>query len=285
MNPSTVATDAGRDLGDTAGDWSARELSDRVAAIPFWFHSINLGLGVVTPGVKSPEQHATELTAFRFPNLRGKTVLDIGAWDGFYSFTAERLGAGRVVALDHHVWGLDRDAKNKHTAECKGKGIAPPHPKLVPELWNFDELPGKRGFDLAHNILRSRVESRVCDLMELNPASCGAFDLVLFLGVLYHLENPLESLRRVRELTKGLAIIETEAISIGGFEDRPMCEFFPANAKLLDDPTNFWAPNAPALKGLCETAGFNRVELLTRPPKARRGKITRYRLVAHAWTV
>src|SRR4051812_46257253 len=84
------------------------ELEQKVAAIPFWFHSIELAAGIVTPGLKSPEQHTRELASLRIPDLRGKSVLDIGAWDGFYSFAAERLGAARVVALDHHVWCLDR---------------------------------------------------------------------------------------------------------------------------------------------------------------------------------
>jgi len=261
----------------------ARELCDRVAGIPFWFHSIDLGMGVVTPGHKPRELHERELASLRLPDLPGKSVLDIGAWDGFYSFAAERLGAARVVALDHHVWGLDREAKNRYKAECEEKGIPQRHPSRIPGLWRFDELPGKRGFDLAHAVLRSRVEAVVGDLMRVEPESLGQFDVVLYLGVLYHMENPLESLRRVRQLTKAIAIIETEAVAIGGHHDRPLCEFFPVTAQLLDDPTNFWAPNAPALIGLCETAGFGRVVLLNTPPTPDSGQIARYRLVAHAF--
>jgi tRNA (mo5U34)-methyltransferase len=260
----------------------ARDLYDRVNGVPFWFHSIDLGMGVTTPGLKSPEAHSKELASLHLPDLRGKSVLDIGAWDGFYSFAAERLGAARVVALDHHVWGLDREAKNTYKAECKAKGILQQHPKSIPWLWRFDELPGKRGFDLAHAALQSRVEAVVCDLMEMEAGTVGQFDIVLFLGVLYHMENPLESLRRLRKVTKGVAVIETEAVAVGGFADSALCEFFPPGAKLCGDPTNFWSPNAPAFVGLCETAGFSSVELLTTPPIPGRGKIARYRLVAHA---
>lgn len=97
------------------------------------------------------------------------------------------------------------------------------------------------------------------------------------------MENPLGSLERVRQLTRDVAGIETEAVAIGGFENRPLCEFFPPGAKLSDDPTNFWAPNAAALVGLCEAAGFSRVELLTTPPSAAAGDLARYRLIAHAF--
>ena len=261
----------------------ARELADKVAAIPFWFHSIDLRMGVITPGVKPHESHQRELASFRLPDLRGKYVLDIGAWDGFYSFAAERLGAARVVALDHHVWALDRAAKNRYKAACKEQGVLQQHPSRVPGLWRFDELPGKRGFDLAHAVLQSRVEAVVGDLMTLEPESLGQFDVVLYLGVLYHMEHPLEALTRVRRLTKQVAVIESEAVAIGGHDDRALCEFFPLTGQLHDDPTNFWAPTAAALVGLCERAGFSGIDVLTTPPKPDQGQIARYRLVAHAF--
>ena len=261
----------------------ARVLFNTVAAVPHWGHSIDLGMGVVTPGIKTPAVHERELAAFRLPDLRGKSVLDIGAWDGFYSFAAERLGAARVVALDHHIWGLDREVWNRYRADCRKRGIPQEHPRQIPSLWNFDALPGRRGFELAHATLHSRVEAVVCDVMRLDAGTIGLFDVVLYLGVLYHLDDPLESLRRVRSVTKSLAVIETEAIAIGGCESRPLCEFFPPGAKLANDPTNFWAPNAAALVGLCDQAGFERVDVLTTPPKPRRGQLARYRLVAHAF--
>lgn len=132
-----------RAAGKTHDMSTVKELEHKVAAIPFWFHSIDLAMGVVTPGLKSPEQHTRELASLRIPDLRGKTVLDIGAWDGFYSFAAERLGAARVVALDHHVWCLDRQAKNRYKADCKKKGIVQQHPKYIPELWRVNELPAQ----------------------------------------------------------------------------------------------------------------------------------------------
>jgi tRNA (mo5U34)-methyltransferase len=272
--------DAKRKVPETL---EARELYEKVAAVPFWFHSIDLGNGVITPGIKSPEHHKKELASLRLPDLRGKSVIDIGAWDGFYSFTAERLGAARVVALDSHVWALDQAAKNRYKAECRKKGVPQQHPAYIPELWCFDKLPGKRGFDLARLILHSQVEPVFGDITKMDPRSLGEFDVVLCLGVLYHMENPLQSLRFVRQLTREVAVIETEAVATAGYEDRPIFEFFPLKAKLMDDPTNFFAPNAAAVIGLCETAGFSKVELLTPIPSAKRRQIKRYRLVAHAF--
>ena len=59
-----------------------RELQNKVDAISFWFHSIDLGDGVVTPGFKSANTHKQELASFQVPDLRGKSVLDIGACVG-----------------------------------------------------------------------------------------------------------------------------------------------------------------------------------------------------------
>jgi tRNA (mo5U34)-methyltransferase len=94
--------------------------------------------------------------------------------------------------------------------------------------------------------------------MDLEPL--GIFDVVFFLGVLYHMENPLASLRRVAALTNGLAIIETHAIVVPGFEHLEICEFYSSN-QLNGDISNWWGPNLKALGGMCRAAGFARVEV------------------------
>jgi tRNA (mo5U34)-methyltransferase len=249
-------------------------LEKRVAAVPMWWHSIDLGEGVVTPGVKPTDANA-ELEALQLPDLRGKTVLDIGSWDGFYSFAAERLGAERVVALDHFVWSIDREAVEADRAERRRRRLPIEHPEGKPGLWRPDTLPGKRGFDLAHEALGSRVEPVVADFMNVDLAALGTFDVVLFLGVLYHLRHPLLALERVAGVTGELAVIETEAAVFPGSGDRALCEFVELEYK--GDPTNWWLPNERALVGLCRAAGFSDVRVLT--PRPRSGS---YRLVAHA---
>src|SRR5207244_3092089 len=114
-----------------------------------WFHRIDLGHGVVTPGI---DDSPAKLARLGLPDdLTGKTVLDVGAWDGFFSFEAERRGARHVLATDAFSWG--------------GGG------------WGT-----KHGFELAHRALGSRVESRWIDVLDLSPETVGTFDLVLFLG-------------------------------------------------------------------------------------------------------
>lgn len=228
-----------------------------------WFHSIDLGNGVTTPGTGKPAVvHARELSQLRLPNLAGKSVLDIGAWDGFYTFAAERAGAQRVVSLDHYVWSLDRFQVDRYEAECRAQGQLPKPWHEVPGMWHPDTLPGRRGYDLAHAVLKSKAEPVVGDFMSMDLDPLGTFDVVLYLGVLYHMENPLASLRRVAKVTKEMAIVETDAVEFMGHPNTPLCEFFPSDERDYD-PTNWWAPNFAALSGLCKAAGFSKVVPMT----------------------
>jgi tRNA (mo5U34)-methyltransferase len=188
-----------------------------------WFHTIELRPGITTPG--KSDEHGT-LAHLDLPaDLSGLSVLDIGCWDGFFSFECERRGAARVVASD--VW----------------------------------ETAGRGGFDLAREELASGAEPLQASVYDLPEALGGErFDLVLFLGVLYHLKHPLLALEKVAQVTApgGLAVIET-VIDKETMFGRPSMVFFPG-AELNRDPTNWWAPNPPALGAMLVTCGFGRAE-------------------------
>jgi tRNA (mo5U34)-methyltransferase len=165
--------------------------------------------------------------------LDGQNVLDIGAWDGFFSFECEKRGAQRVVSYDSVVWSMTK------------RGFT-----------------GKRGFELAKRTLRSQVEDIHGDVYELSPDRVGQFDIVLFMGVLYHLTHPILALERVRSVTRGFAIIETQAGMMN--TSRPALAFYPG-AELNNDDTNWFAPNIPALLGMLQAAGFSRAEVVYAP--------------------
>jgi tRNA (mo5U34)-methyltransferase len=210
------------------------ELQTSVNAIR-WYHSIDLGHGVVTRGV---ENTAGRLARVRLPaDLSGRTVLDIGAWDGFFSFEAERRGAARVVATDYYSW----------------HGVG----------WGTGR--GKAGFELARTALGSRVEDVDIDVLDLSIERLGTFDVVLFLGVLYHLPNPLLALERVASVTKDMLIVETVVDMVG--INRPVAAFYPGR-ELNNDPTNWWGPNPAGVAALLRSVGFSRVEQVTPTPSA-----------------
>ena len=240
----------------------------KVEEVGFWWHSIDFGNGVVSKGRKSPERLASELAALQLPDLKGKTVLDIGAWDGYFSFRCEQLGAAQVVALDHYVWSLDLPKHNAYMEECKARGVVPELYETRPDLWDPVRLPGKRGFDTAKEILGSSVTPVVGDFMEMDLHSLGAFDVVLFLGVLYHVKDPFLALRRLAQVCRGTAIIETAAIHVPELGARSICEFYESN-ELSSDVSNWWAPNVNAVCGMCRAAGFKDVRALVAPSRRR----------------
>ena len=255
-----------------------QELVDRVG---FWWHSIDLGDGVVTPGRKTPAQHGLELEAWKLPPFEGKTVLDIGAWDGFYSFHAERAGAKRVVALDYHAWGLDSQRQRQQHRTRMAEGRAPVPYDRIPGVWNPGTLPGKAAFDTAHQILGSNVEQIVADFMTVEPDLVGSHDVVLFLGVLYHVQEPLAALRRVALWTREVAVIETAGVHVPGQEHLALLEFYEAD-ELNGDVSNWWAPNLLGLTKLCRAAGFREVRPVAWRQEDRGGPIERLRLTVHA---
>ena len=122
-----------------------------------WWHSFELSDGTLIQGVCDLAGLKDRIAQFPIPqDLRGKRVLDIGAWDGWFSFEMERRGA-QVLAIDN--WDNPR-------------------------------------FHQARTLMNSQVEYRQMDIYELTPERVGYFDIVLFMGVLYHLKHPLLALER-----------------------------------------------------------------------------------------
>ncbi|HYK59565.1 MAG TPA: methyltransferase domain-containing protein [Bryobacteraceae bacterium] len=186
-----------------------------------WWHSFELPDGRVLRGVNTLEILRTRLAQFPIgPDLRGKRVLDIGCWDGWFSFELERRGA-EVTALD--CWDNPR----------------------------FHEM---------HSVYNSRVEFRQMDVMEISPETVGRFDIVLFLGVLYHLKHPLLALEKVCSVTKELAAVDSYVLRDNfDLNAQPVLEFYETDE--FEGQTDNWvAPNLSCLVAMCRTAGFARAE-------------------------
>jgi tRNA (mo5U34)-methyltransferase len=200
---------------------------------------MDLGDGIVTNGGKSQEVLAAEFAALSLPDLSGKSVLDIGGWDGFFSFEAERRGAAKVAILDQYMWAMDVPGQQAYWRACLDRGVAPRQYHET-EFWHPDTLPGKAGFDTAHAALNSKVEAIVADFATCDVAAVGLWDIALFLGVLYHLRDPLGGLTRLADLTRELAVIETQAVVVPSQEHKALWEFYPG-AELNGDVSNWWA--------------------------------------------
>lgn len=185
-----------------------------------WYQRIELPYGISTTGVRGVEQWED----YGLPKrLDGMSVLDVGAWEGAWSFEACRRGAKQVVAID--VW-------EKNNPGSLGAGLS--------------------NFELAQGLLGTNIEIHRRSVYDLSQEH-RRFDLVLFLQVLYHLQDPLLALRKLRSVADGLVCLETwlDALWI----DEPAAIFYPGK-ELNDDKTNWWGPNEACVHGMAKAAGF-----------------------------
>jgi tRNA (mo5U34)-methyltransferase len=189
-----------------------------------WWHSIDLGDGLVTPGVHPlTELHENYRRLLLPSDLTGKRLLDVGCWDGFYSFEAERRGA-EVAAVD---------------------------------CWRPEN------FFRAHQALSSKVDFQELSVYDLSMDRLGTFDIVLFLGVLYHLRHPLLGLEQICEVTRDVALISSHIIDGFYQSPQPVMEFYEVD-ELGGQYDNWWGPNIDCLTRMIRAAGFASAEVLNR---------------------
>jgi len=210
------------------------DFATRFHALKGRFHSpFDFGNGLVTRPWHVDRRFRRRLRLLRIPaDLSGKSVLDIGAWDGYFSFEFERRGAARVLAIDTYAW--DHGA-----LDC---------------------------FLLAREHFNSKVEYRRMDVHDLSASDVGQFDLVFCAGVLYHMRNPLIGLERIRGVTAGQLILETHSLLPAMHEWTPLITFFPGD----EDATKFtWHhggyPTRAWVLDALKAAGFARSEVIYRP--------------------
>ena len=230
------------------------DLRQRVHALAPWFHNIDLGNGLHT----APDHFLGDYPNFKYArfadalpaDLTGKSVLDIGCNAGFYSVEMKRRGAARVL-------GIDSD--ERYLAQAR----------LATEALGWSERDGG-------------VEFR--NLSVYDVASLGErFDLVIFMGVLYHLRHPLLALDLIREHVVredgagGMLLFQT--MQQGGNTVADVPEDHPFHTPGTFDPpayftdpgypamrfiehrfagdwTNWWAPNAACSAAMLRSAGF-----------------------------
>ena len=217
----------------------------RIDELKPWFHDLELG------GIHTAPDHFL----WGYPNskfqrfqqavpadLSGKTVLDIGCNAGFYSFEMKRRGAARVLGIDHDERYLEQA-------------------RFAAGVLGFGDIEFRRG--------------EVWDVGALGER----FDLVVFMGVLYHLRHPLLALDLIHEhVAHDLLLFQSlQAGSDEVFQAEPDYEFHanlgvfnePGWPKLhfieqryAGDPSNWWVPNAAASAAMLRSAGF---EILDQP--------------------
>jgi tRNA (mo5U34)-methyltransferase len=218
-------------------EWTRDEIERKVSELGEWFHNLNLAGVATAPAHFLGDYPACKWRTFAHAipaDLTGRSVLDIGCNAGFYSIEMKRRGAARVVAIDSDPAYL---AQARFAAEMSGVNI----------------------------------EFRELDVYRLDQLQ-EKFDLVLFMGVLYHLRHPLLALDLLWEhvvrdtlvfqsLTRGsrevLPVAEDYSFWETGVFDNPA---YPAmyfvEKQYAHDPTNWWIPNRACVEAMLRSAGF-----------------------------
>jgi tRNA (mo5U34)-methyltransferase len=216
-----------------------------VAEVPLWYHTIDVGHGVVTPGHFDLRPVAGRLP---WPEVRGLRCLDVGTFDGFLAFELERRGASEVVATDiasHEDWDWP------HTMRRRG-------PEYMAEVAGSQT---GRGFEVAKRLLGSAVEREIVSVYELSPERLGEFDVVVCGSLLLHLREPLRALEAIRSVCRG-EFMSSEEI------DARLTALQPRRPALrldgLSELFQWFIPNAAAHRQMLEAAGFSVVRW-TRP--------------------
>jgi tRNA (mo5U34)-methyltransferase len=214
-----------------------QRIREELGRLGKWFHNLDLK-GVRT----APDHYLGDYPRVKWSrfahalpgDLRGKSVLDIGCNGGFYSMEMKSRGARRVV-------GIDPD--NRYLAQAK----------FAAEV---------NGLDIEFRQLS------VYDIARLGER----FDVVLFLGVLYHLRHPLLALDLISEHVVGDLFV-VQSMLRGSIEVAPLTEDYPFEEKAVfsqagfpvmhfverryaGDPTNWWIPNRACFEAMLRSAGF-----------------------------
>jgi tRNA (mo5U34)-methyltransferase len=164
--------------------------------------------------------------------------LDVGAWNGAFSVEAMRRGARRVLSVDFFTWL---------------------HPNWR-GLEKFLYIRKDSGYD---------IDFKVMDVRNISKEAVGQFDVVLFLGVFYHLREPISILDRLADIVTDTLVLETY-LDLLDDVPYPAMRYYPG-AELVGDSSNWWGPNQACMEALLRTSGFSEIRSSAHPLAANRG--------------
>jgi tRNA (mo5U34)-methyltransferase len=235
IEPIPETSPAERLVADVQAIGAAAADAERVRdSVPLWFHTFALAPGVYTPGIA--RDHGYRLAVLDADRFAGRSVLDIGAFDGFYSFLAEVRGARRVVAVDNEQYVDWVRARFGVT------------------------LQGGVGFRAIARLVASRVVYRHMDALDVHELG-ERFDVVLCFGILHRVTDPIALLRALADVLApgGEIVLETYGSRL--LADAPAIEVHEPGDVYPRDDFVYWGFSPEALRRLARIVGLEGVEV------------------------
>jgi tRNA (mo5U34)-methyltransferase len=232
--PATSAAE--RLVADAFPIHAAPAEAERVRdSVALWFHTFALAPGIYTPGIA--RDHGYRMGVLGKERFDGRSVLDVGAFDGFYSFLAEQRGARRIVAVD-----------NEQYVDWVGA--------------RFDvALPPAAGFKAIAELTGSEVEYHRMDAFDVRDLG-EKFDVALCFGILHRVTDPVALLQALADVVApgGEIILETYGTRMDAA--MPAMEVRESGDVYNRDEFVYWGFPAEALRRLGGIVGFGDVEIL-----------------------
>ncbi len=265
MSEAQVANPVAEQFLDTVNEFNGRGRALGYTDIEnyYWYHTIELPGGLITPGLYDLRQ---SLPNFHFPDdMRGMRVLDVGTATGFFAFEFARRGA-LVTAVDlPSLYALDRFPGQNidHTLEKIGEMIVPKSlqqarsyvRKYTAEQLYFYLLEGP--FTFCRDLLQLPVERQLSTVYELSEAKLGgAFDLVFLGDILLHTLYPLQALAAVAPLCRGTLVL-SQMMPEEPNEKPSM--LYVGGESADSDEVSWWLPNKACMIQLLKKLGFRGV--------------------------
>lgn len=207
----------------------------KINSVSHWYHRIEIKPGIITPGTNDSKEALKRLNIPE--DCSGLRVLDLGARDGFFSFEFEQRGAD-VTAIDYFP-------------------------------------PDKSGFNVAAELLNSKVTFIQDNIYAVSKEKYGTFDIVLFLGILYHMRDPLMALDTIREVCSNLLYLETyvidnsfsltdgDTVPLNSISEEleaiPIMQFYPKDSFKKSFDT-YWGPNVKCVELMLIESNYSIIE-------------------------
>ena len=217
-----------------------------LAEIDSWYHVIELGHGIVTPGAFDMRKY---LHHYPIPeDMSGMRVLDVGASNGYFALEFAKRGAAEVIALDLPGW-------EDHDWSPRQRRVLADRPADESERVDHSIFSGALDLSIRANEFVDVIRPQALTIYQISPERLGMFDFVFSGSMLMHVRDPLAALHAIRTVVNPGGTFMVSVSTIREEDPEPIAAFVGEW-----DQSNFWQMNPVCFKRMLTTADFEQIQ-------------------------